>query len=228
LYSSDNSHPSLAGSYAAACTFYSLIFQKDPSAIPDDYGLSANDASNIRSAAKIIAYDSLAKWNVGKYNPNAAFSVNQSANTIQLVNQSQYSDSYKWYFGDGDSSTVFEPNHTYAQYGSYNVLLKSSKCQLTDTVSHNVILVYYSLDNNIRVKASIYPNPVRSELHLEFEKEYQLNEIMLFSMDAKLIRNFDSIKSDNITLDFNNIESGVYSLSFKIDSQIFNYRVVKI
>ena len=228
LYSSDNSHPSLAGSYAAACTFYSLIFRKDPSAISDDYGLSASDALNIRSAAKIIAYDSLAKWNVGKYVPNAAFSVNQSANTIQLVNQSQYADSYKWYFGDGDSSTVFEPSHTYAQYGSYNVLLKATKCQLADTVSQTVNLVYYSIDNNIRVEASIYPNPVSSELHLEFEKEYQLNEIMLFSMDAKLIRKFDSRKSDNITLDFNNIESGVYSLSFKIDSHIFNYRVVKI
>jgi len=33
LYSPDGSHPSLAGSYAAACTFYTMIFRKNPTFI---------------------------------------------------------------------------------------------------------------------------------------------------------------------------------------------------
>ena len=33
LYSSDGSHPSLAGSYAVACAFYAMIYKKDPTFI---------------------------------------------------------------------------------------------------------------------------------------------------------------------------------------------------
>src|SRR5690606_1716533 len=33
LYDIDGSHPSVAGTYAAACSFYSVLFRKDPSGI---------------------------------------------------------------------------------------------------------------------------------------------------------------------------------------------------
>lgn len=62
LYSSDESHPSLAGSYAAACTFYATLFHKSPGQITTDEGLSNEMASNIRSAATLLVYDSLAQW----------------------------------------------------------------------------------------------------------------------------------------------------------------------
>lgn len=42
---------------------------------------------------------------------------------VSFTNESQYADSYIWYFGDGDSSTVENPSHTYATFGSYNVTL---------------------------------------------------------------------------------------------------------
>ncbi|MFA7106988.1 MAG: hypothetical protein WC154_06755, partial [Candidatus Izemoplasmatales bacterium] len=54
LYQSDESHPSLAGSYAAACCFYTSIFRKDPMLITNDYALPAADAANIRAAVKTI------------------------------------------------------------------------------------------------------------------------------------------------------------------------------
>ena len=38
LYQSDESHPSLAGSYLAACTFYTSLLRKNPLLIINDYG----------------------------------------------------------------------------------------------------------------------------------------------------------------------------------------------
>lgn len=67
LFQEDESHPSLAGSYAAACSFYATIFRSDPTQITFNSGLSATDASNIRQAAKQIVYDHLPEWNVGPY-----------------------------------------------------------------------------------------------------------------------------------------------------------------
>ena len=53
LYNEDESHPSEAGSYAAACTFYSILFKKDPESIPFNYTLNSRDASAIRRAVKV-------------------------------------------------------------------------------------------------------------------------------------------------------------------------------
>lgn len=67
LFDTDGSHPSQAGTYAAACCFYTTLFRKDPSLISFNAGLSAVDASNIRNAAKVIVYNSFLDWNIGKY-----------------------------------------------------------------------------------------------------------------------------------------------------------------
>gem|GEM_PF-1309147 len=67
LYNIDGSHPSEAGSYAAACAFYAAIFRKDPSLLTYNYTLSATDAANIRNAAKAVVYNNLATWYVGAY-----------------------------------------------------------------------------------------------------------------------------------------------------------------
>jgi trimeric autotransporter adhesin len=67
LYIADGSHPSAAGSYAAACSFYTAFFKKDPTLIPYNYTLSSSDASQIRNAAKLVVYDSLSTWHIGQY-----------------------------------------------------------------------------------------------------------------------------------------------------------------
>jgi PKD repeat protein len=43
--------------------------------------------------------------------------------TVQFRNNSIYGDTYLWEFGDGNSSTEFEPEHTYEEFGLYNVKL---------------------------------------------------------------------------------------------------------
>lgn len=67
LFAADGSHPSPAGSYAAACGFYSTLFRKDPTLITFNALVTPADASIIRAAAKRIVFDSLSKWNVGVY-----------------------------------------------------------------------------------------------------------------------------------------------------------------
>lgn len=78
LFQSDESHPSEAGTYAAACCFYTALFRKDPTLISFNAGLSGADASNIRNAARLVVYDSLSKWNIGEYDSliNVACPVN--------------------------------------------------------------------------------------------------------------------------------------------------------
>jgi hypothetical protein len=62
LYDADNSHPSEAGSYAAACCFYTVFFKKDPTLATFDYTLSHSDALYIRRVVKNVVYNNLGKW----------------------------------------------------------------------------------------------------------------------------------------------------------------------
>lgn len=51
LYQSDKRHPSLAGTYLAACTVYATLFRKSPQGLTYTAGLSADTVALLQSAA---------------------------------------------------------------------------------------------------------------------------------------------------------------------------------
>jgi hypothetical protein len=59
LYAGDGSHPSLEGSYAAACAFYSLIFRKSPQPITYNPGIDERIAQTIRNVVQTVVYDTI-------------------------------------------------------------------------------------------------------------------------------------------------------------------------
>jgi len=167
LYQADESHPSLEGSYAAACCFYTSIYLKDPTVITYTAGLNPTDAASIRSAVKLLVYDSLSKWHLNTFLPNAQFSTALSAGTtVQFQNSSINAGNYQWYFGDGDSSSQFQPSHTYLQNGTYSVTLIASDCNNTDTLTMSILVGTNAVVANETIAVTIYPNPTTNELML--------------------------------------------------------------
>ena len=82
LYSSDNSHPSIYGSYLAACTFYSSIFKK--SAVGSTYWPNAIDSASayiLQQIGSSTVLDSLRVWNVF----NANFGFQQYNDSISFI-----------------------------------------------------------------------------------------------------------------------------------------------
>lgn len=138
LYQADGSHPSLAGSYLAACCFYASLFQKDPTLITSDYGLDSGTASILRNASKLLVFDDLLTWYIGKYTPYAAFNftIGTGLNEVncQAVALSDYYDSLVWNFGDGTVLTALNPTHNYAADGNYTIQLTAYRCYLGETL----------------------------------------------------------------------------------------------
>jgi len=157
LYQSDGSHPSLAGSYIAACCFYTSIFRKDPTLISNNYGLNASTAQIIRNATKSIVFDAMADWYIGKYIPNSSFNyvIGNGFNEVVInSNTSLYEDSLLWDFGDGATSTALQPTHSYATNGSYIIKLTSNKCYL----GQNITSIYERTVNFCSHTNTITPN----------------------------------------------------------------------
>lgn len=93
LYSSDQSHPSLEGSYLTACVFYEILFHK--SVLNNSYtngGLTANNITFLQQIAHDVVNDSLLVWNIDKYIPCVTTGLNQEyqkTNVVLYPNPSQ-------------------------------------------------------------------------------------------------------------------------------------------
>ena len=217
LYSPDESHPSLHGTYAAAKAFYSVLLQKDPTQnayLP--VGITNGDAYNIAQAAKITAFDSLSYWNVGKFDPNADASfVVTSGNQVTFTNLSTYSTDYEWNFGDGSPvSSAANPTHTYniPQTGPVVVTLTASKCGKSDAFNMTIPVTGTGINDIEQSNAfKVFPNPGTRVLNVEteFQDRYQFQITNALGQKVKsgeMKQKVNSIKIEELP-------SGVYFIS---------------
>lgn len=217
LYQTDESHPSAAGSYAAACCFYALLFQKNPSLIPYTHFLNTNDATAIRTAARVVVFDSLAKWNAGIYNPRSSFSIQLLAGLqVQFQNNSSNAVSRQWYFGDGDSSTELNPKHTYQAAGSYTVKLISMRCGVYDTAIQTVNPLVASEKPTGQVATpKLYPNPANTELYITPFTGTSV-PFVVFSYTGKLLKS-GTLAPNHTAIDITDLPNGLYLLQLKAE-----------
>lgn len=209
LYQADESHPSVAGTYAAACCFYSTIFRKDPTAITFNATLSSTDATNIRTAVKQIVYNSLQTWNIGNYDPVANFNYTLSAtNEITFTNVSANATAYNWDFGDGNSSTQVHPVHQYTATGAYTVTLISGSCGKYDTLSQtiNTGATVISEINKNKNSLHLYPNPANTILTIECSECMQIK--IVNSIGETLFT--QSLNEQKTVINIHDLPLGVY------------------
>lgn len=207
LYSSDNSHPSLVGSYAAAAAFYTVMFEKNPEEISFNSSLSVETANKIRAAVKTIVWENLNTWNVGKYNPQADFTYLTLENPlrIQFQNTSQFATEYFWDFGDGTTSTEENPEHTYMQPGNFTVKLKVQNCGLEDEIHIELDLNLNLNETDSHTQISIFPNPVKDILQIQNLKES--SKIQLYNTNGQLL-----FETSSNQIDTKNLSEGIYIL----------------
>lgn len=212
LYQSDDSHPSVAGSYAAACTFYSIFFRKDPSLITFNATLPESDASIIRAVTKMIVFDSLLHWHVGEYDPTAYFTDSiADGGQYYVSNKSSYTTDYVWDFGDGTTTTDTNPTHTYTGNGTYNVTLIASHCGLLDTVSKTVTISVSGLQQEEFIDANFtgYPNPVTHELYLTVNPEFSGSQYVVYDKLGQIVLT-GKLDSENTLISFQELAKGFY------------------
>ncbi|MBC5835489.1 T9SS type A sorting domain-containing protein [Flavobacterium sp. F372] len=203
LYSGDGSHPSLAGSYAAACTFNTVLFRNDPQLITFNSSLSVADAEIIKNAIKTVVYNNLSTWNVGDFDTTASFTSNLVSNLqFQFTNTSTNGTSYLWDFGDGTTSTDINPTHTYTTIENFNVILTVTNCGVSKQTNQFINLL--SIDEFETNEFLIYPNPVTDIIHLNLKEEK--NEISIYNSVSQLV-----LKTKNTNkIDVSEFAAGIY------------------
>jgi hypothetical protein len=64
LWQEDGSHPSLQGTYLAACVFYAVIFRESPEGLSYKSDLSKEQAHWLQSIATDTVLNDKTKWNI--------------------------------------------------------------------------------------------------------------------------------------------------------------------
>ncbi|MGB0402579.1 MAG: PKD domain-containing protein [Salibacteraceae bacterium] len=162
--------------------------------------------------------------------PVAAFtsdSTQSCTGVIKFTDQSTNTPtSWDWDFGDGNTSKLKDPTHTYANSGKYSVTLKASNgfgndseiktnfIDVDELYCNKTIGVQDYLSNSLK----IYPNPSNGTIYIDFTnadvKKYQLR---LLSLQGQVI----SLKELNLEngpiseVNLGGMYKGVYFIELK-------------
>ena len=256
LYQSDGSHPSVAGTYAAACAFAVMFFHGDPATIthtPD--GLDGETAATIRQTVREVVFNQQARWQRPK--PQAEISVETTDGfeaTLRL--HATHADSILIDFGDTHTlapqgrrpqlapqgrrpqfthlqintlSTDTIVSHTYADTGTYRVtlvVLRHCMADTAHTILHIVRQAHHESISNSQLST------LNSQLSISPNPSPTLPVLMLGSEVLTPDKaEIQVVTPDGRTLPYGNaiqtLPAGVYLIRVQIGGQTYQGKYLK-
>jgi PKD repeat protein len=131
-----------------------------------------------------------------------------------------------WDFGDGNSSTLQNPTHTFSGNGPTTV-----KLVITTDCGMDSISVPYSnigLNEDGTAAMVVYPNPTEGILHLHTAEVEGKVFVQIFGMNGALMEeSIFNATTGRITLNLRAYASGFYQVKVTTENSVQNFKVTK-
>jgi PKD repeat protein len=229
LHSGDNSHPNIDGSYVAALTIFSSIWKQGTSGLTYTAGLSNQLAQYYQSKSDNTIFNSTTDWNLLINNPSANFSESISGNIATFTNSSSSVNStlnYSWDFGDGNTSSIQNPSHTYTTSGTYTITLIASNCIFSDTITKTIQIGVTSIEESQISAFEFYPNPTTNQIHLKVANKLLGSIYTIYDFTGKTVLT-GKILSEHSVVELANLSRGIYLLNVGENLQTTTFKVIK-
>jgi subtilisin family serine protease/PKD repeat protein len=170
--------------------------------------------------------------------PRAAFDVNKTEfilpgdATLIGNNRSSNSDAYLWEFGDGNSSSSENVQHTFSSPGSYNLVMtarSASNCIDAEALSINVEGMSNNNESFESNNLLVFPNPAQNSLTVNqsFNQNMKINKLRIINaMGVEVFKDVDSIQFP-YSIDLSNLPAGVYILNMNSERGEYSYKIMK-
>ncbi len=226
LYSGDGSHPSTAGTYAAACAFYTVVFRKDPALLTYDYTISTENAEIIRNVASEVVFQNLSEWFVGTYDLTADFESEAISNTeYQFTNTSLNGIGAYWVI-DGAEIEDENPTFDFLEPGTYDVSLFSyNSCDTLELASEIVIAIDGATDLKAENFQNLYPNPSSDIVYFELGDEAQV-DIHFYDLQGRSV--YHQADTYDRSIDISSLPVGQYILKVIGEDAVYSQRIQRI
>jgi hypothetical protein len=208
LYSSDGSHPSIYGSYLAACVFYSILFSDNPTTEFYPEGMNNDEAEIIQEFALNAISETTTDFTL---EVEAIASYEILDDEIFFFNESTNASSINW---TGLTQDVTSSEDTLlvnlnGYTGIYEIiLLADDGCQTSELLIQINDLV---LDETCS-EFNFYPNPSQGLLKLE-NSDFNILSISIFNQSGQCVYTEISPRSNELNL--NHLPEGVYQIILK-------------
>jgi PKD repeat protein len=150
-----------------------------------------------------------------EYSPTAGFTYTATGLIVNFTSTSTGGATYSWNFGDGATSTVADPSHTYTAPGVYNVTLTVTNACGSDFYSA-VISVANEIGNlELENATQIYPNPTsgKAVLTMDFNQAYDVTLELVNTLGQTVwTQQPGFIQNKTIEIDLAKLADGVYTL----------------
>ncbi len=213
LFHPDESHPSYAGSYLAACVYYAVLFQKSPIGSPFSGQLDPEDALYLQQIADEVVFSDPELWNINGNKPIAGFELMQIENTVIFTDTSVNADYFLWDFGDGTTDTLQNPVHSYETSGTYIVTQEASNPCHTDIVTDTVVVIM-THEKETEISDSdikLLPGNISGEFIIS-SRYSKIRQIRIYSSDGSIrfTENLQGLNEHLLNID--HLPAGFYIL----------------
>ncbi len=144
---------------------------------------------------------------------------------VNFYDSSIVATAWRWNFGDGNTSTIANPTHTYLNLGNYNVTLEVDDAKgCTRSIVKNIHVIddvglFENSFNSISIK--VFPNPSSGVFNLEIEQDTKVDyELMVYDFAGKAVWIGSTLSDENKTIDLSDFSDGVYQLFILKDGAI--------
>ena len=150
-------------------------------------------------------------WSYSDIKVHAVAGYSIAGNVVSFTNSSVNATGYLWDFGDGDTSTLEEPVHSYDN-GDYTArLIAASSCD-ADTVSIPVSVITGNRETTGLSAVSVYPNPSAGKFRISFGTAASaIEEIMIYDIFGTLVKDLQNTESGR-EIDLSAYPDGLYIL----------------
>lgn len=127
---------------------------------------------------------------------------------------------YEWHFGDGNSSTLKNPTHTYDAFGDYLVqLYVSNDCNVRLYSQEIRIQEGNTGTGELESKGMIglYPNPANDLLHINNTSPYKIDQLVVYDV---LGREVLSVLRPGNTIDISKVAAGSYVVKIRCGAEL--------
>lgn len=234
-----------------SCTEFSTIEINNPSSHPVSYSVTQNSTGNIvSSGTNFTGSTDVTQLSFGDYLVNITNEIGMiSSQTIHvdtvafsasIANNDSLLDlssptlqfntpnvsatngtNYLWNFGDGTTSTLAAPSHTFPGIGSYDVVLKTIStlgCIIYDTIS--VEVVDFTALSNLSTSKNDF---MFLDKTIQFKGEELPTVLTIYSIEGKLVETMQQVQRTTV---MPVLHTGVYIAKAQYNSSTVAHKLI--